>query len=150
MTKNQLKINVFTKTFFGRMIAALEWACLLAIIAFVTSYLLLPAITINYHSDQTSSFIYKGTASMCAFLGLLIGLNVKASLIVWRIWPMNKKAAKKFITRQKKDLEKKIADRDELIKATEEKYHKQIIIIDEEIEQNKTILNELIKLEESL
>jgi hypothetical protein len=150
MTKNQLKINVFTKTFFGRMIAALEWSCLLAIIAFVVSYLLLPIINVEYHYDQAPSFTYNGITAMCSFLGLLIGLNIKASLIVWRIWPMNKKAAKKFIANQKKELENKITGRGLLIKAAEERFNNQIIIIDEEIEQNKTILNELIKLEESL
>lgn len=151
MTKNQLRMNVFVKTIIGRVIAALEWSILLSLMAFTISYLLLPIITaVDYHEGQVPSFTYNGLTFVCGFLGLLIGLNLKASLIIWWIWPMNKKVARKFIASQKQELEKKISNRDELIKDIEKKYHNQVLIIDEEIEQNKSKLQELTLLENSL
>ena len=148
MTKNELKINVFAKTIIGRTIAACEWAILLALMAFVISHIIL-SLTIT--NDQYSiAFVCNETAALCGFVGFLIGLNIKASLIVWRIWPINKKAAKKFIANKKTELSKEIMGRDELIRTIEEKYNKQIVIVDEKNKKNQALLDKLTQLEQSL
>jgi hypothetical protein len=149
MTKNELKREVFSRSWAGRLAIILEWTMLSGIMSILAILILTDLLIIEEKNDLFKMILVSMMAAS-VIMGICVGSQIPISVVFWRILPLNKKAAQKYLHQQKEKLNKHIGDRASIIEAIEKKYQNQIIIADEEIEKSRTALADLIELEKTI
>lgn len=142
MNRKELKKSVFTFTIFGKLLTAIELSVIMIVLGATMSVVILwltPSITAKF---AITIFV----SSVAGILGFFIGYNMPFPLFIWKIFPMNKKAAIQYLKDQKTKAEAKLSGSDDCLKQMHQDYQDLIIEHAQEMEDAKEEIKEIEKL----